>query len=93
MIRHIKNRIGERNDEGFTLIELLIVIVILGILGGVVTFGVSSFRSDAQASCTATNQKLVATATSAYQAKHGAGTVTVDQLVAGGYLGAAPGTC
>ncbi|MEI2716590.1 MAG: prepilin-type N-terminal cleavage/methylation domain-containing protein [Candidatus Nanopelagicales bacterium] len=29
-----------REDEGFSLVELLIVIVVLGILGGIVVFGV-----------------------------------------------------
>lgn len=83
------------SDDGFTLIELLIVIVILGILAGIVTFGVATFRGDAQASCTATNAKMVSTAQTAYVAKNGgvASSVTVPTLVSAGYLESAPAAC
>lgn len=80
-------------DEGFTLIELLIVIVILGILAGIVTFGVATFRGDATASCTATNAKLLKTAQAAYEAKTGTAGATAATLVSAGYLDAAPATC
>lgn len=83
----------DRHEGGFTLIELLIVIVILGILAGIVSFGVGTFRDDAKASCTATNAKLVATATSAWQAKNGPTTPSVAQLVNDKYLESAPGAC
>ena len=84
------------SEEGFTLIELLIVIVILGILAGIVTFGVATFRDDAKTSCDATNTKLVSTARAAYSAKHGAAaaaSASVGDLVTAGYLASAPATC
>jgi general secretion pathway protein G len=90
-IHNLKAR--HQSEEGFTLIELLIVIVILGILAGIVTFGVATFRGDAQTSCTATNNKLVSTAQSAYAAKTGVAAAPVATLVAAGYLESAPGTC
>ena len=82
-----------RSEDGFTLIELLIVIVILGILAGIVTFGVATFRQDAKDSCTATNAKLVSTAQSAYLAKTGTAGASVATLVGAGYLESAPATC
>jgi prepilin-type N-terminal cleavage/methylation domain-containing protein len=43
----LKQRLREARiaDKGFTLIELLIVIVVLGILAGIVVFGVATFRA------------------------------------------------
>ena len=44
---HLRNL---RKDEGgFTLIELLIVIVVLGVLAGIVVFGVGIFKTDSEA--------------------------------------------
>ena len=45
----LRNHVRQvRKDEGgFTLIELLIVIVVLGVLAGIVVFGVGTFRQDA----------------------------------------------
>ena len=37
----------KNGESGFTLIELLIVIIVLGILAGIVVFGVGTFRADA----------------------------------------------
>jgi len=54
-IRDIRNG---NTEGGFTLIELLIVIVVLGILAGIVVFGVATFRSDATlAACKATSRR------------------------------------
>lgn len=45
---------GGRRQDGFTLIELLVVIVVLGILAGIVVFGVGRFRATANgAACQA----------------------------------------
>jgi prepilin-type N-terminal cleavage/methylation domain-containing protein len=59
------------SDSGFTLIELLIVIVVLGILAGIVVFGVSTFRADAQLAACKADLKTVSVASDAYYAKYG----------------------
>lgn len=60
-----------RGEEGFSLIELLIVIVILGVLAGIVVFGVGTFKSDAEAAKCQADVKAYNVAVSAYKAKHG----------------------
>ena len=57
MLQRIRE--AQKNESGFTLIELLIVIVVLGILAGIVVFGVSTFQSDAKASACQANAKSV----------------------------------
>jgi prepilin-type N-terminal cleavage/methylation domain-containing protein len=74
------------NDDGFTLIELLIVIVVLGILAGIVVFGVATFRQDAEAAACNANSKTVSVAADAYAAKNGAAPASVQVLIDGGYL-------
>src|SRR3954463_3278438 len=64
-------RKAREGDGGFTLIELLIVIVVLGILAGIVVFGVSTFRKDAQDAAKAADCKSVEVAAEAYNAKVG----------------------
>lgn len=83
-------RIRETRDEGFTLIELLIVIVVLGILAGIVVFGVATFRSDANDSACNTDRHTIAVAASAYLARNGSAPANVAVLVNGGYLKATP---
>ena len=91
MIDRIRTK--QANDEGFTLVEMLIVIVVLGILAGITVFGVSTFRSDAQASSCKADVKTVGTAAEAFKAKTGGYPTSIqDDLVDGGYLKAAPGT-
>ncbi|WP_088288668.1 competence type IV pilus major pilin ComGC [Kineosporia sp. A_224] len=98
MLRH---KIREARQEGFTLIELLIVIVVLGILAGIVVFGVSTFRADAQTAACSADQKTVQVASDAYNAAKGGfasaigtgtynGTPAGTTLVSQGYLKAAP---
>ena len=61
-----------RKDEGgFTLIELLIVIVILGILAGIVVFGVGTFRQRRRRRVQGRLQDRVEVAAEAYNAKTG----------------------
>ena len=75
-----------RSDEsGFTLIELLIVIIVLGILAGIVVFGVSTFKSDSElAACKAT-KKTVEVASDAHFAKNSS-YVAVGDLITANYL-------
>ena len=80
------------NEGGFTLIELLIVIVVLGILAGIVVFGVGTFRGDAQTAANNADCKTVSTAAEAYNARVG-GTgypATVGTLVTAKYIKSAP---
>jgi prepilin-type N-terminal cleavage/methylation domain-containing protein len=87
----LKNRIAAaRREEGFTLIELLIVIVVLGILAGIVVFGVATFRSDAQASAACANAKTVDVASQAFIAKTGAPAATVQALKDANYMQSVP---
>jgi len=85
-----------RKDEGgFTLIELLIVIVVLGILAGIVVFGVGTFRQDATDAAKAADCKSVEVAAEAFNAKTGSYPGTLAPLLPGGatvkgYLKAAP---
>src|SRR5690242_3660605 len=88
----LKNRLrAATNDEsGFTLIELLIVIVVLGILAGIVVFGVGSFRADAKTAACAADTKTVTVAADAFIAKTGAAPANVAALVTAGYLKTTP---
>ena len=81
-----------QDDEGFTLIELLIVIVVLGILAGIVVFGVGTFRTDSQTAACKADVKTVGVAADAYDAKTGAYPADVATLVTNKYLKAAPAT-
>ena len=87
----------ELREEGFTLIELLIVIVVLGILAGIVVFGVGTFRGDSQLAACKADMKTVSVAADAWNPKTGSyagpagpAAVTVDQLVTAKYIKAAP---
>lgn len=87
----IKTQIAKaRSDEsGFTLIELLIVIVVLGVLAGIVVFGVGTFRADSQVAACKADLKTVSIASDAYNAKYGT-FATIATLVADKYLKTAP---
>jgi prepilin-type N-terminal cleavage/methylation domain-containing protein len=77
------------DDRGFTLIELLIVIVVLGILSGIVLFGVSTLKSDSKGSACKADKANVETALETYKAKNGSyPTYTADQsaLITGGFM-------
>lgn len=67
------------------------LVIVLGILAGIVTFAVGSFRDTATESACAADARTLATANAAYAAKHGGkGAPTDDVLVAEGYLGSLP---
>lgn len=92
MLKHRIRRAQENGaDEGFTLIELLIVIVVLGVLAGIVVFGVAQFRTDAGLAACKADLKTVQTASDAFfaqnQPSHAA---SIAALVTAGYLKAAP---
>ena len=85
---HLRNL---RKDEGgFTLIELLIVIVVLGVLAGIVVFGVGSFKADSEAAAKKADCKSVEVAAEAWSAKNGSYPSGVAELVTAKYLKAAP---
>lgn len=80
-------RPSKHDDEGFTLIELLIVIVILGVLAGIVVFGVAQFRNDSTTAACKADLKTVQVAADAYDAQNPGGYPgDIDLLVAGNYL-------
>src|SRR4051794_8720655 len=88
----------ELREEGFTLIELLIVIVVLGVLAGIVVFGVGTFRQDSKDAACKADLKTVSVAADAYNAKTGAypsapvapAVTNIDTLVTAKYLKSAP---
>lgn len=77
-------------EHGFTLVELLIVIVVLGILSGVVLFGVARFRGDATLAACKSDVATVTLAADAYQAQTGNYPADVATLVTGQYLKSTP---
>ena len=79
-----------RGEPGFTMVELLIVVVVLGILSGIVVFGVGRFRGDAEAAACRADADTVATAANAYNAATGNYPTSIDDLVTANYLTAAP---
>jgi general secretion pathway protein G len=80
MLQRIRKTQEER-EGGFTLIELLIVIVVLGILAGIVVFGVSTFRADSVAAACKADLKTVNVAADAYNAKTGGYPTAIGQLL------------
>jgi general secretion pathway protein G len=93
---HRLRKTQEEREGGFTLIELLIVIVVLGILAGIVVFGVATFRTDSETAACKADVKTVSVAADAYNAKTGiypAGVVdNTHVLVTANYIKAAPAT-
>jgi general secretion pathway protein G len=91
-VRKVQQRVrpAEGGDQGFTLVELLIVIVVLGILSGIVVFGVGRFRQDATAAACKADVATVSVAADAFDATTGAYPADIDALVKGQYLKTAP---
>jgi prepilin-type N-terminal cleavage/methylation domain-containing protein len=89
-VSQIQQRLRTSKDQGFTLVELLIVIVVLGILSGIVLFGVARFRTDATAAACKADVATVSVAADAYDAQTGNYPTDVASLVTGGYLKSTP---
>jgi prepilin-type N-terminal cleavage/methylation domain-containing protein len=87
-----RNHTSDAGDGGFTLIELLIVIVVLGILSGIVVFGVARFRTDAATAACNADVKTVSVAADAYDASTGAYPASVAVMVTAAFLKSAPAT-
>jgi prepilin-type N-terminal cleavage/methylation domain-containing protein len=85
-----RSQLRDAREEGFTLIELLVVIIVLGILAGIVVFGVSTFKNDANVAACKADVKQVNTASDAYYAKNNAFAASIAALATAGYLKAAP---
>lgn len=91
MFKHSLARARQlRKDQGFTLIELLIVIVVLGVLAGIVVFGVGTFRQDANNAAKDADCKTVSVAAEAYNAKTGGYPATVGALQTAKYIKSVP---
>ena len=79
-----------RSERGFTLVELLVVVVILGVLAGIVLFGVARFRTDAELAACKADVATVSVAADAYDAQTGNYPANILVLVSGSYLKSAP---
>lgn len=79
-----------RPDAGLTLVELLVVIVVLGVLAGIVVFGVGRFRSDATAAACRADVAAVNAAADAYDAVTGSYPRQLADLTVGQYLKTEP---
>jgi prepilin-type N-terminal cleavage/methylation domain-containing protein len=86
----IRRKPRRPDDRGFTLVELLVVVVVLGILSGIVLFGVARFRSDATLAACKADVATVSVAADAYHAQTGAYPANILLLVSGGYLKSTP---
>ena len=84
-----------RSKKGFTLVELMVVVIILGILVAIAIPIYNNVTGDAQKKACASNERTLEGAVAMYQAANGGvnpGTVTVNDLVTGGFIEAEP-TC
>ena len=64
-----------QHDNGFTLIELVMVVVVLGILAGVVAFGMGSVANGTKDGPCEIDRRTLVGATAIYLSKHGGTTI------------------
>ena len=65
-----------RDQRGLTLVELLVVVAILGVLAGIVTFGVVGLLANARTRAAAQELEIVQSATDTMMADKGVTSVT-----------------
>ena len=78
---HGSRQPAREEEAGFTLVELLVVMVILGVLAGIVVFGVGGLNKASAAAACRADFKTVETAQAAYESQTGRPAPTVDQLL------------
>lgn len=81
---------GHRNQKGFTLVELMVVLVIIAILVAIAIPIYNNTKTNAERRACQANLRTIDGAIAQYQAEVGTAPTTIDQLVTGGYLKAAP---
>lgn len=68
--------------RGFTLLEVMIVLVIIGVLGGIVTYNLVGAAEKAKIDATKTSLKTIAGAMGMYYSTYNAYPVDIDMLAA-----------
>ena len=78
---HTAPQRARAEEAGFTLVELLVVMLILGVVAGIVVFGVGGLNKASAAAACRADYKTVETAQTAYESQNGRPAPTVDRLL------------
>ena len=81
---------GLKQDGGFTLVELATVMAVLSVVSATAIFSVSGLTERSRAAACRADVATVTFAGQAYSEFNGRAAGTIDDLVSGGYLRAAP---